>query len=294
MPTVFANGIELDYDTFGSAEHPALLLIMGFSVQKIAWDEAFCQLLADRDFFVIRFDNRDVGLSTKIANAPEPDLGAAFAGDFSSAAYQLDDMADDAAALLDALGILNAHIVGASMGGMIAQTLAIHHPDKVRSLCSIMSTTGDPSVGQPNPEAIGALLNPPPQTREEAMQRAVEVSRVIGSPAYPFDEPSVRERAGRAWDRNHDPKGIVRQLLAIMAQPDRTKPLGQLRTPTLVIHGGADPLVNPSGGQATAAAIPDARLLIIPGMGHDLPVEVWPQVVDAIVDNTARASTAAA
>jgi pimeloyl-ACP methyl ester carboxylesterase len=294
MPTVFANGLELDYDSFGSAEDPPLVLIMGFSVQKIAWDEAFCQLLADRGFFVIRFDNRDVGLSTKITDAPEPNLAAAFSGDFSSASYHLEDMADDTAGLLDGLGIPAAHIVGASMGGMIAQTLATHHPQRVRSLCSIMSTTGNPSVGQPSPEAIGALLNPPPQTRDEAMDQAVSVGRVIGSPDYPADEGAVRELAGRAWDRNHDPNGIVRQLLAIMAQADRTEPLGSLRIPTLVVHGEADPLINVSGGRATAAAIPGARLVVIPGMGHDLPVGVWPQVVDAIVGNTARASTPAA
>jgi pimeloyl-ACP methyl ester carboxylesterase len=267
---------------------------MGFSVQKIAWDEAFCQLLADQRFFVIRFDNRDVGRSSKISGGPLPDLATAFAGDFSSASYQLEDMAGDSAGLLDALGIEAAHVVGPSMGGMIAQALALGHPEKVRSLCSIMSTTGNPSVGRPSPEAIGALLTPPPQTRDEAMDRSVAVNRVIGSPRYPADTAMLRQRAGRAWDRDHDPAGVARQLVAIMGQADRTRALGQLRIPTLVIHGEADPLVDVTGGRATADAIPDAELLVIPGMGHDLPVELWPQIVGAIVDNAARATTAAA
>jgi pimeloyl-ACP methyl ester carboxylesterase len=289
-----ANGIELDYECFGATGDPCMLLVMGLSAQKIMWDEAFCQQLADVGFFVVRFDNRDVGLSSKIRGGPSPDLAAAFAGDFSSGSYQLEDMADDAAGLLHGLGVDAAHVVGASMGGMIAQTLAIRHPEKVRSLCSIMSTTGDRSVGQPRPEAMGALLAPPPQNREEAMERAVTVNRVIGSPSYPADEAAVKERARRAWDRDHDPEGVARQLLAIMAQADRTRPLRDLRVPTLVVHGEADPLVDVTGGRATAAAIPGARLVVIPGMGHDLPVELWPQIVSAIVDNAARAATPAA
>jgi pimeloyl-ACP methyl ester carboxylesterase len=294
MPKLPANGIELDYDTFGASGDPCILLIMGFSVQKIAWDEAFCQLLADEGFFVVRFDNRDIGLSSKISDGPLPDLAAALAGDFSSCSYHLEDMADDAAGLLEGLGIDAAHVVGASMGGMVAQALALRHPESVWSLCSIMSTTGDRSVGQPRPEAMGALLTPPPQTREEAMERAVRVNRVIGSPSYPANEAAVKQRAGRAWDRNHDPVGVARQLLAIMAQADRTEALGHLRVPALVVHGEADPLVDVTGGRATAAAIPDARLVVIPGMGHDLPVELWPQIVTAILDNAARAATPAA
>jgi pimeloyl-ACP methyl ester carboxylesterase len=157
-----------------------------------------------------------------------------------------------------------------------------------------MSTTGDRSVGQPSPEAMGALLTPPPQTRDEAMERAVTVNKVIGSPSYPADEAAVRQRAGRAWDRDHDPSGVARQLLAIMGQADRTQGLGHVRVPTLVVHGAADPLVDVTGGRATAAAIPDARLVVIPGTGHDLPLELWPQMVGAIVDNAARAATPAA
>ncbi len=252
------------------------------------------QRLADEGFFVVRFDNRDVGRSSKIRGGPLPDLAAAFAGDFSSCSYHLEDMADDAAGLLDGLGVDAAHVVGASMGGMIAQALALRHPEKVRSLCSIMSTTGDPSVGQPSPEAMGVLLTPPPQTRDEAMARAVRVNRVIGSPSYPADQATVKQRAGRAWDRDHDPEGVARQLLAIMAQADRTQALGNLRVPAVVVHGEADPLVDVTGGRATAAAIPDARLVVLPGMGHDLPVGLWPQIVSAIVDNAARAATPAA
>jgi pimeloyl-ACP methyl ester carboxylesterase len=294
MPFAKANGIELDYDTFGAKTDPPLLLIMGFSVQKIAWDTELCQLLAGRGFFVIRYDNRDVGLSTKIEGGQQPDITAAMSGNTSSASYVLDDMADDAAGLLDDLGLPAAHVVGASMGGMIAQCLAINHPDKVLSLCSIMSTTGNPAVGQPSPDAIATLLTPPPRTREEALDRAVTVTDVIGSPGYPRDETRIRERAGQSWDRNHDPRGVARQLVAILASPDRTPALAGVRVPTLVIHGEADPLIAPSGGKATAAAVPGAELLVIPGMGHDLPVDTWPTIVDAIVANTARAAAPSA
>jgi pimeloyl-ACP methyl ester carboxylesterase len=290
MPIAHANGIDLDYDTFGEPADPALVLIMGFSVQKIAWDVEFCEQLAARGFFVVRFDNRDIGRSTKIEDGPPPNLAAALTGDVSSASYRLDDMADDTAGLLDAIGLPAAHVVGASMGGMIAQCLAINHPDKVLSLCSIMSTTGNTKVGQAKPEAMAALLAPPPQTRDEAMQRTVDVTKVIGSPAYPTDEAKIRNRSGQAWDRGHDARGVARQLLAILASPDRTPRLGALTMPALVIHGEADPLIDQSGARATAEAIPGAELLVIPGMGHDLPQQLWPQIVDAIVANAARAS----
>lgn len=290
MPIAHANGIDLDYDTFGDPSDPALVLIMGFSVQKIAWDEEFCEQLAGRGLFVVRFDNRDVGQSSKIEGGPPPNLAKALTGDTSSASYRLDDMAADTAGLLDAICVPAAHVVGASMGGMIAQCLAINHPDRVLSVCSIMSTTGNPQVGQPTPEAMGALLAPPPQTRDEAMQRSVEANKVIGSPAYPAGEAKIRDRAGRAWDRGHDARGVARQLIAILASPDRTERLATLNMPALVIHGEADPLVGVSGGRATAEAIPGAELLVIPGMGHDLPPEVWPQVVDVIFANAARAS----
>jgi len=251
------------------------------------WDERFCQLLADRGFHVIRYDNRDVGLSTKFDDAPAPDLAAAMGGDGSSAAYLLADMADDGIGLLDALGIDTAHIVGASMGGMIVQEMAIRHPEKVLSLCSIMSTTGDRAVGQPTPEAMGALMAPPPQTRDEALDLAVQAQKVIGG-TFPIDEAKVRERAGRSYDRMVNPMGMARQLVAIMASPDRTPKLQELDVPTLVIHGAVDPLVTPSGGEATAKAIPGAELLVFEGMGHDTPEQLWPQIVDAIVANTEK------
>jgi pimeloyl-ACP methyl ester carboxylesterase len=212
------------------------------------------------------------------------------AGDTSSASYVLDDMADDAAGLLDDLGLPAAHVVGASMGGMIAQCLAIRQPHKVLSLCSIMSTTGNPEIGQASPDALSALLTPPPRDRDEAVERAVQTTGVIGSPGYPRDESRIRERAGQSWDRNHDPRGVARQLLAILASPDRTAALAGIQAPTLVIHGKEDPLINPSGGRATAAAVPNSQLLVIPGMGHDLPQQVWPEIEDAIVSNANRVS----
>jgi len=287
MPNARANGIDLEYEEFGDPSKPTLLLVMGLGAQMIVWDERFCQLLADRGFHVIRYDNRDVGLSTKFDDAPAPDLAAAMGGDGSSAAYLLADMADDGIGLLDALGIDTAHIVGASMGGMIVQEMAIRHPEKVLSLCSIMSTTGDRAVGQPTPEAMGALMAPPPQTRDEALDLAVQAQKVIGG-TFPIDEAKVRERAGRSYDRMVNPMGMARQLVAIMASPDRTPKLQELDVPTLVIHGAVDPLVTPSGGEATAKAIPGAELLVFEGMGHDTPEQLWPQIVDAIVANTEK------
>jgi pimeloyl-ACP methyl ester carboxylesterase len=294
MPIAHANGIDLDYDTFGDPAKAPLLLIMGLSAQKIAWDEAFCVALAGRGFFVIRFDNRDVGLSTKIDGGPQPDLGAAMAGDHSSASYLLADMAADAVGLLDALDVPAAHVVGASMGGMIAQEMAIRHPEHVLSMCSIMSTTGDHAVGRPTPEAMAALLNPPPRSRDDAVAQSVAISGVIGSTGFDRDQARIRERAGEAWDRNHDSRGVARQLVAIMASPDRTPALAGVTAPTVVVHGADDPLVDQSGGRATAAAVPGADLITIPGMGHDLPPGVWPQVIDAIVANAAKAQATTA
>lgn len=293
MPRAEANGIELEYDTFGAADQPALLLVMGLGAQLISWEEGFCQRLADQGFHVIRYDNRDVGLSTKIEGGGEPDLAGAMAavleGKPVPLAYTLEDMADDGIALLDALGIPAAHVVGASMGGMIVQAMAIRHPARVLSLCSIMSTTGDRGVGQPTPEAIAALLAPPPRNRDEAIEASVKGSRIIGSPGFPFDEAKARRRAGEAYDRMSYPQGMARQLMAILGCQDRTPALRRLEVPTVVIHGEADPLVTPSGGRATAEAVPGAQLLMIPGAGHDLPEEAWPMIIEAIVANTARA-----
>ncbi len=283
-----AGSVELAYETFGDPADPPVLLVMGFATQMLGWPDQFCRLLAARNLFVVRFDNRDIGLSTHLHDAPPPDVMAAVAGDTSSASYTLSEMAGDTVGLLDALGLTSAHLVGISMGGMIAQTVAIEHPERVRTLTSIMSTTGDPSVGGATPEALGALLAPPATTREEAQARAVAAYRVIGSPGYPLDEEGLRERAGLSYDRAYDPAGVGRQLLAILASPDRTPRLGEVRVPTLVLHGAQDPLVDVSGGRATAAAIPEAELAVLEGMGHDLPRELWPELVDRIAAHVAR------
>ncbi|QUQ69914.1 alpha/beta fold hydrolase [Kutzneria sp. CA-103260] len=289
MPQVTANGITLEYDTFGDAGQPALLLVMGLGAQMTAWDPALCQLLADKGFHVIRFDNRDIGLSQALDHL-SVDAAAVLAGDGSSAPYRLSDMADDAAALLTELGIERAHVVGASMGGMIVQELLIRHADRLLSACSIMSTTGDPSVGHSTPEAMAALQAPAPQTAQEAGEAAIRASKAIGSTGFPFDEERIRANGIAAFERSRRPMGFLRQFAAIIASGDRTEALRSVTTPTVVIHGGADPLLDVSGGKATAAAIPDSRLLIIPGMGHDLPIPAWPQVVDAIADNAARSA----
>jgi pimeloyl-ACP methyl ester carboxylesterase len=290
MPSLRANGMDLEYETIGNAEDPPLLLVMGLGAQMIVWDDEFCRMLADRGFHVIRYDNRDCGLSTKIESA-EIDfaqaLGPALSGGEVDAPYLLSDMAADAAALLDALDIPAAHVVGASMGGMIAQALAIEHPEKVLTLTSIMSTTGDREVGQPTPEAMQVLLAPAAQDRESAIEQSVKASRVISSPEH-FDEAKARERAGAGYDRCFYPAGIGRQLLAILASGDRTGALRKLDVPALVVHGAVDPLVTISGGRATADAIPGAELLVIDGMGHDLPPMSWPRVVDAICELAGR------
>jgi pimeloyl-ACP methyl ester carboxylesterase len=270
MPTTEANGITIYYETAGDPSGPPLLLVMGLGGQLTAWDEGFVEALVGEGFFVVRFDNRDVGLSSWLDEAGVPDVMAAFEGR-ARAPYLLSDMAADAAALLDALGVGRAHVFGISMGGMIAQQLAIDHPGKVSTLVSVMSTTGDPAVGQPHPEALQVLLRPVPPSREAAVEQAVEGWRVIGSPGFAFDEQYVRERAAADYDRAFHPAGVARQAVAIVASPDRTPGLRRLSLPALVIHGEADRLVDPSGGKATAAAIPGARLHLVPGMGHDLP-----------------------
>lgn len=286
MPRVKSNGIELEYETFGNADDPALLLVMGLGAQMTAWEESFCNQLVDQGFHVIRYDNRDVGLSTR-TEGPDPDLAAVMTGDTSSATYRVDDMADDAAGLLDALGIDKAHIVGASMGGMIAQAIAIRHPEKTASLCSIMSTTGDRTVGAPQAEAMGALMAPPATNRDEAIARGLASGRIL-SPVH-FDEAKSAKRAGEAFDRAFYPKGMARQLAAIMASEDRTEALGNVTAPTLVIHGAVDPLVTVSGGEATAKAVPGADLLIIEDMGHDMPEPRLPEIVAAIAANARKA-----
>ncbi len=288
VQTASANGIEIAYETFGSSGGRPLVLVMGLATQMLAWHDDFCRALVDRGLFVVRFDNRDVGLSTHLHDAPPPDVMAAFGGDVSSASYRLEDMADDTVGLLDALGIDSAHVVGASMGGMIAQTVAIRHPSRVRSLTSIMSTPS-PKVGGATQEALAVLLAAPATTRDEAVERAVTTYGVVGSPGYPLDEAWLRQIAGEAYDRAHDPVGVARQLLAVHASGDRTEDLRKVEAPTLVVHGAADPLVQVAGGQATAEAVPGAELLVLDGMGHNLPRELWPTIVDAIVRVAGRA-----
>jgi pimeloyl-ACP methyl ester carboxylesterase len=277
-----ANGIEIAYEAFGEASDPPLMLIMGIGSQMINWPEGFCEELAGRGLYVVRFDNRDAGESTHLDEAGKVDISAVLNGDTSSAPYTLSDMADDVAGLLDALEIDGAHIVGASMGGMIAQTFALEHGDRTRSLISIMSTTGDPELPGATEEAQAVLLQPSAQSREELIERSVASYRVLGSPGFEIDEDYLRERAGRSWDRGYDPPGFGRQLAAIYASGNRTERLRSLRVPTLVIHGEDDPLIRLTSGQATAAAIEGAELLTIPGMGHDLPRGAWPQIVDAM------------
>jgi pimeloyl-ACP methyl ester carboxylesterase len=288
MPSVPANGITIEYETTGDPADPALLLVMGLGAQLIHWPDEFCTALAGRGFYVIRYDNRDVGLSTK-TGGPPPDLLAALQGDTSQATYTVVDMAADGAGLLDALGVRAAHVVGVSMGGMIAQNLAIHHPERVRSLCSIMSTpNGNMSSDPASPEAGAMLFRPPARSREEAVAQSVEGARVVGSPAFAVDEDEIRARAARAYDRCFHPLGIARQLCAIVASGDWRPELAKLDVPTLVIHGSDDPLVRPSWGRATAEAIPGSELLMIEGMGHDLPRGAWDTLIEAIVANTTK------
>lgn len=276
--------IEVVYERFGDPASPPVLLLMGGGAQLIAWPEGFCEELAGRSLQPIRFDNRDTGLSTHFNDAPLPNLAAALAGDFSSVSYTLSDMAADTVGLMDALGFDSAHLVGASMGGMIAQTVAIEYPARVRSLTSIMSTTGDRSVGQPDYTALGGLGAPPQDDRQGFIDWQVRALKAIGSPGYPFDEAAAVERAGRAWDRDHDPLGMLRQSVAVLKSGDRTEQLRSLRMPTLVIHGAADKMCDVSGGRATAAAIPGAELVIFEGMGHGLPQPLWPEFAARIAD----------
>jgi pimeloyl-ACP methyl ester carboxylesterase len=274
--------IEIAYETFGEPGDPPLLLVMGLATQMIGWPDDFCRGLAERGLFVVRFDNRDIGLSTHLDDAGAPDIMSVLGGDPSGVAYALTDLADDTVGLLDALGLDSVHLVGASMGGMIAQLVALQHPERVRSLTSIMSTTGDPSVGAPAEAALAVLLAPPATEREGAVQRVVDTYRVIGSPGFEFDEPTLRERAGLSFDRAYDPAGVARQLAAVLTTADRTRDLTSISVPTLVVHGSEDTLVDVSGGRATAAAIPGADLMVVDGMGHDLPREVWPQIIERI------------
>jgi pimeloyl-ACP methyl ester carboxylesterase len=297
MPGVRANGIRIEYESFGPTEAPPILLVMGLGSQLVHWDEEFCERLAARGHRVIRFDNRDVGLSTHLPEAGAPDLLDLVArvgrGESLRVAYTLADMADDAAALLEALGIERAHAVGVSMGGMIVQLLALRHAERVRSLTSIMSTTGRRDLPPPKPDAMQRLLLPVPAARSAAIEHSVETFRVIWGSGYPFDEARVRGRAALAYDRAFDPFGGARQLAAILASGSRREVLAAVTAPTLVVHGTDDPLVPVEGGLDTHEAVPGSELLLVEGMGHSLPVGAWPALVDGIAEIAARADRGA-
>ena len=283
------DGVTLCYETFGDPSDPPLLLVMGLGTQMVAWNVDLCAALADRGFFVIRYDNRDVGRSTRFDEVPPPTPAELLTRRIRRPAYLLRDMARDGVGLVGALGLDGAHVVGASMGGMIAQTMAAEHPDHVRSLVSIMSTTGNRWKGQPALKAYPFFLTKPPSTKEEAVRRTLRLFSVVGSPGFDRDEAELRRQAELAWDRGPSAAGLGRQLAAIVASGDRTPDLGRITAPTLVIHGTKDRLVRASGGKATASAVPGARLLLIDGMGHDLPRGAWPRIVDGIAENAERA-----
>ncbi len=287
--------LDLAYERRGNPGDPPVLLVMGIAAQLVNWPEGFLDALVSRRLQLIRFDNRDSGRSTHFSAAPPPDLRAALAGDLSSASYTLSDMAADGVGLLEALGLEAAHVVGASMGGAIAQTMAIEHKERVLSLTSMMSTTGDLSVGQPHRETLAAVFGGPPATsRQEVIDRALRTHEAVGSPAYPTDPALVAAVAGLAYDRDHDALAVARQAVATVASGDRTRLLKSLDVPTLVIHGSSDTLCDVSGGRATAAAIPGAELVVIDGMGHNLPPGVWARLADPIARVIERGQTRAA
>jgi pimeloyl-ACP methyl ester carboxylesterase len=293
-----ANGIELCYEIFGKPDAEPIVLIMGLGAQMIHWDDDFCRQLAARGFRVIRFDNRDIGKSSKLSGGKRLTavelLKLRFLKIPVEAPYKLHDMALDVIGLMNVLGIKSAHLVGASMGGMIAQEIAISFPERVRSLTSIMSTTGNPKVPPPTREATAVLMAPPPASKEEYFVRHAQTWKVLRAGSFPEDEALDRARAERTFERGLNPAGVGRQLRAILASGSRKKRLASVKAPTLVIHGTVDPLVRPEGGKDTAASIPGARLLMIEGMGHALPIRMWPQIIDAIDRHAhaARAKTA--
>jgi pimeloyl-ACP methyl ester carboxylesterase len=286
------GGITLCYERFGSESDPPMVLIMGLGTQMIGWPDELCALLADRGFQVIRYDNRDIGRSSRITGAP-PTPRQLMTRKIDPVLYTLGDMAGDAAGLMRELNLAPAHVVGASMGGMIAQTVAAQHPDDTRSLVSIMSNTGNRWRGQPAFEIYRYLLRKAPDDREGYIEYTTKVFEAIGSRGLPFDKDRVRDMVARSYDRGHDPAGPGRQLGAIIASGDRTAELQTIRAPTLVIHGSKDKMVARSGGVATAKAIPGAKLMVVEGMGHDLPEAAWPQLVDAIANHAQTADRTA-
>jgi pimeloyl-ACP methyl ester carboxylesterase len=290
VPRARANGIELEYEVFGGPSAQPLLLIMGLGAQLLSWDEGFCAQLVDRGFQVIRYDNRDSGLSSWMKDAGPPDVVAALSGN-ARPAYELDDLADDAVGLLDALNISAAHIVGASMGGFIAQLVAINHPERVLSLTSIMSGPGGHDEVAPKPEGAAVLMQGPPATRDGRIEQSMSIRRVLLGSGDPFNEALERARSTHAIDRAYYPAGVGRQLVAILAAKSRIERLRQVRVPTLVIHGVDDVLIPVENGRLVAEAVPGARVIEFDGMGHDLPKRVWPQVADAIADLARQANT---
>jgi pimeloyl-ACP methyl ester carboxylesterase len=292
-----ANGIDLCYEIFGDANAEPMLLIMGLAAQMIHWDDDFCRQLAARGFRVIRFDNRDIGKSSKMTGGkrltPVELLKLRFLKIPVKAPYKLLDMAKDTIGLMDTLGIKSAHLVGASMGGMIAQEIAISFPQRVRSLTSIMSTTGNPKDPPPTREAAAMLMAAPPATKEEYFARYAQTWKILRGGSFPQDEALDRARAERNFERGLNPAGVGRQLRAILASGSRKARLASVKAPALVIHGTVDPLVRPAAGKDTAASIPGAKLLMIDGMGHALPIRMWPEIIDAI-DKHAHAASAKA
>ncbi|MHA3962676.1 MAG: alpha/beta fold hydrolase [Candidatus Thorarchaeota archaeon SMTZ1-45] len=285
--TAKVGEVEIAYDTFGNPSDPPMLLIMGLGAQMIRWDELFCKALAGQGRWVIRFDNRDVGLSTKFEEAGIPNIMSLIQGQKVDVPYKLKDMAEDAIGLLDELGIEVADVVGVSMGGMIAQTMAIHYPERIRTLTSIMSSTGNPELPQSTPEAFEVLLAPPASNRTDYITSQLKAAKVLHGSTYPLNEEYVRNYSERSYDRCYHPQGFSRQLGAVLASGSRNEALANVKIPTLVIHGSIDPLVPVEGGKDTAKSIPDAKLLIIDGMGHSFPTEVVPQILQAILQHTA-------
>jgi pimeloyl-ACP methyl ester carboxylesterase len=282
------RGITLCYEEFGNPADPAALLVMGLGTQMVAWHAEFCELLAARGLHVIRFDNRDIGHSTHLTGAP-PTVAQLLTRSRRAAHYTLLDMAQDTWELLERLKLAPAHVIGASMGGMIAQTVAARRPADVRSLVSIMSNTGSRLSGQPSLRVYAMFLRRAPHERDAFIEHMVRVFDLIGSPGLPRDRDDIRALAALSYDRDKDPTAAGRQLAAIIASGNRTLELRRITAPTLVIHGTGDRLVAPSGGRATARAIRSARLMMVPGMGHDLPRAIWPQIVDAIAEHATEA-----
>ena len=288
MPEAHANGLKLEYEILGQEGDPVVLLVCGVGSQLTSFKQGFCSMLVDSDHRVVRFDNRDAGLSTELQPEADPDFLAILSGDLSTLPYSLSDMAADCVGLLDWLGVEQAHVVGRSMGGMIAQVLAIEHPERVASLASIYSSTGDRSVGRTDRDVATKMVAQTSGTRDQVVAHDVEMKLLTQGPGFLFDEAAARADSENDFDRSYRPGGVRRHAAAVMAAPDRTEALRHLDVATVVIHGDRDLLVDLSGGKATAAAIPNAEFVVIPGMGHDLAPEAWPVVVDALLANFAK------